>query len=231
MREKSFSNNSNIEEPSTTSILTVLYPYIPILLVILIFSRREGLSGYGGATGTQSKGITIDIGKAIKNPDIKRALQSVCAYLDEKEQVPIHTLAGALEIINTMQQLLDSSYKIQGLPYATVSNKIEKQLGVINILKDYAHEEDKNLLEAVESAITTAKRIQRVIQAMKVSEGINKDKIDLDKGTEDIDVLEPLPKDKNYDSDKIKEIIELVEMTDLSNNQGEDLLQVDDDNL
>lgn len=159
MGEKSSKDNSNIEEPSsfrdemriestknllTSNTVAVFYPYIPILLVILIFSRREGYSGYRGASDTPFKDTAFSMQKVMKNPDIKIALQSVCEHLDEEEQIPIHTLAGVLQTMNTIQKLLDNSYKIQGLSYSTSSSKIEKQLGIISILEtEYFFYQDK----------------------------------------------------------------------------------------
>lgn len=144
----------------------------------------------------------LSIQKAMRNPDIKRVLRSVCTHLDEAQQIPIHKLTGVLEVVDTIQQLLDSSYRIQVLPSTISSDKVGKQLAIIKTLKDHAHEEDKNLLEAVESAIATAEKIKKVMQGINASEGFNKA----------IDISEPLPyENKHRDIDEVKESIEIVE--------------------
>ncbi|MCC5910598.1 MAG: hypothetical protein JJT76_09200 [Clostridiaceae bacterium] len=171
-------------------------------MIILIFSRKERYSGYKATSDTPSMDTALSIQKAMRNPDIKRVLRSVCTHLDEAQQIPIHKLTGVLEVVDTIQQLLDSSYRIQVLPSTISSDKVGKQLAIIKTLKDHAHEEDKNLLEAVESAIATAEKIKKVMQGINASEGFNKA----------IDISEPLPyENKHCDIDEVKESIEIVE--------------------
>ncbi|AOY77991.1 hypothetical protein [Clostridium formicaceticum] len=197
---------------SPNNTLSVFYPYISILLVFLIFSRKERYPGYMETSNTAGMDKALSIQKVIENPDIKKALQSVCMHLNEEEQTPIHTLTGLLEVISTFQNLLGNFSKTQRSSYSASSNKFEKQSGIIKVLKDHAHEEDKNLLEAVESVITAAEKIKKVMQGLKTPEIFDKERIDAHKIPALADIPEPLlSENKHYAIEEVQETIKTIE--------------------
>ncbi|MBM7615186.1 hypothetical protein [Alkaliphilus hydrothermalis] len=158
--EKLPSNNNDIDERGKIlheSKGASLYTYIPTLLTILIFSRKH----------TSFNHLALSISNAIRNPEIKRALASVSKYLNEDEQMPIHKIIGILEIIDTVKGLQNNSYRSQGIRATENAHQGGKHLGIINSLKEHANEDDKNLLDAIQSAVITVEKVQKVMKEAK----------------------------------------------------------------
>lgn len=90
---------------------------------------------------------------SIKKPNLVEMLYSICPYLPEKTQVPIHTFSGILQTLDTVKTIQSHTYRIQGLKTNTFVNEKDRQIGMIQAIKPYVAKKEK--LESIEKAISS----------------------------------------------------------------------------
>jgi len=158
---ENLSTEKTFESHNSKKVLSITHPYILIFLIFLIFSRRDKNSAHTSEPGDTGIDVLHIIKSAMKHPDLENVLSSVCSYLEEEEQIPIHTISGILQLVNTTKRIKDSSYRIPGVPRAKTLKHDDKHLSIIQVLKQYANDDDKNLLEAIESTLIAMTKFQK----------------------------------------------------------------------
>ncbi|QUH25565.1 hypothetical protein [Serpentinicella alkaliphila] len=168
--------------------ISLTSPYILLFLIFLIFSRRER-PGYRTSQNEAPFDLMHMLKSAMSHPELELVLSSVVPYLSEDEQSPIHTIAGVLQLINTTKKIKNNSYRIPGVYRAVGTSNSEKHMEIVKVLKNYANSDDRNILEAIESAFIALNKIQRAFSSQSQINNNSKVSDDLLKIIESVDKL------------------------------------------
>lgn len=135
-------------------------PYLLLFTILIIFSRRDIMGPFKKESYDAESNMINTFKNLLSNQDLEKVLSLVCPYLSEEDQTPIHTVAGILQLVNTTKKVKESSYRIPSINNQMQINREHDHLEIIRVLKEYANQEDKSVLEAIESGLNAMRKIK-----------------------------------------------------------------------
>ncbi|HPT78341.1 MAG TPA: hypothetical protein PK830_04475 [Candidatus Atribacteria bacterium] len=142
------------------------YTQDPVILILLIFGGLLFWPRLRVGSKEAELDIQTSVSDAIDNPVSLKILHDICPYLDERERDVVFTITGIVEVLRTIQELLDHRYhmrqhsKVMAAPVDPVSRRI----GIVKALQPYIPEVGKKTVDNMLKIYDTINELGRGIE-------------------------------------------------------------------